>query len=261
MSRLAAGFVLAVCAAAGCSETGDAQAPPQPVPSGIIREDWVAAAVADFNRPPADRVRDVDRKPGEVLKFFGIEPGMRVADLMCGTGYYTELLSKTVGSRGMVFAHNSPFVLQRFAEGPLSERLSRPGFDNVTRINAEPESPQLPDGLDAAVLIRFYHDFYWQGVDRAAFNRAVFEALKPGGIFGVVDHHAEAGSGDRDVQTLHRVDMALVQQEIESAGFVLDGASEILSHPEDTRDWNIFEDSAARRDKTDRFVLRFRRPA
>lgn len=224
----------------------------------------LARAVADEGRPGEDRARDADRRPAEVLAFFGIEPGMRVAEMMAGTGYYTEILSRALGPRGRLYVHNSPFVLERFAEKPLSERLERMGSSNVTRINSDPGDPGLPSGLDAVLLIRFYHDFFWQGVDRAAFNRAVFQALKPGGIFGVVDHHAEAGSGDRDAKArdgLHRVDAGLVKKEILEAGFVLEATSDILSHPEDTRDWFIFVDEGERRDRTDRFVYRFRKPA
>lgn len=249
----------ALALAAGCSAEAPAPAEDS-VPAGIVREDPVAAAVADPGRPEADRARDATRRPETVLKFFGIERGMRVADLMAGTGYYTEILSNAVGRDGTVYCHNSPFVLERFAEGPLSERLARPGFENVERLVSPPDALELPDGLDAALLIRFYHDFYWQGVDRAAFNRAVFAALKPGGVFGVVDHHAEAGSRDRDVQTLHRVDAEMVREEILAAGFVLEATSDALADPSDTRDWNIFAGEGSRRDATDRFVFRFRKP-
>jgi predicted methyltransferase len=222
--------------------------------------DAIAAAVAHSDRSEGDRRRDADRRPGEVLAFFGVEPGQRVAEIMASTGYYTELLSRVVGPEGHVYAQNNRFVLERFAEMPLSERLARPGLENVTRLDREIEDPGLPEGLDGIFLIRFYHDFYWMEADRAALNRAVFAALRPGGVYGVVDHHAEAGSGARDVETLHRVDAEMVKQEILSAGFVFEAESDALRHPEDKRDWNIFADNAARRDRTDRFVYRFRKP-
>jgi len=102
-------------------------------------------------------------------------------------------------------------------------------------------------------------------IDRAEFLRRVFDTLAPGGIFGVIDHHAEAGSGDRDAldpgDGLHRIDAELVMAEILAAGFVLDAESDLLKNPDDTRDWNIFADDAARRDKTDRFVWKFVKPA
>ena len=125
----------------------------------------------------------------------------------------------------------------------------------------------LPRDLDAALLIRFYHDLFWQPrpdgalTDRAEFLRRVHESLKLGGTFGVVDHHAEAGSGARDAldpeNGLHRIDVELVKQEVVAAGFLLETESSLLRHPEDTRDWNIFVDDRTRRDTTDRFVLRF----
>jgi hypothetical protein len=128
----------------------------------------------------------------------------------------------------------------------------------------------LPHNLDAAIFVRFYHDLFWlptpdgDKADRATFLGQVFAALKPGGVFGVIDHHAEAGSGDRDAldpgEGLHRIDVELVKKEILAAGFVLDAESDTLSNSEDTRDWNIFSDGGARRDKTDRFVLRFVKP-
>ncbi len=220
-------------------------------------------AVEHPSRPDADRVRDQGRKPARVLAFFGVEPGWRVAELMAGQGYYAEILARAVGPQGRVFIHNSPFVLERFAEVPLSKRLARAGLDNAARINAELDAPNLPGKLDAVLIFLFYHDAYWQKVDREKLNRAVFEALKPGGVYGVVDHHAKPGRGAQDVSTLHRVEASLVKQEILAAGFVLDGESDLLANPEDTRDYNVFRfrQAGMERDQTDRFVLRFRKPA
>ena len=177
--------------------------------------------------------------------------------------YYTEIISGVVGPSGKVYAQNNKFVLERFADKPLTERLAKPGLKNVERLDAELDNPGLPSGLDVVLLVRFYHDFFWMGNDRATFNKAVFRALKPGGVFGVVDHHAEAGSGDRNAQepnNLHRIDAELVKNEILAAGFVLEEESDILSHSEDTRDWSIFADNAARRDQTDRFIYKFSKP-
>ncbi len=215
-------------------------------------------AVAREVRPEADRARDVHRKPADVLAFCDIRPGAVVADLMAGTGYYTEILSAAVGPEGRVYGHNSPFVLARYAEKPWSERLERMPHPNVVRIDAEPEKITLPERADVALLVRFYHDFYWQKVDRAAFNSAVLALLKPDGVFCVLDHHAQEGSRDRDVQTLHRVDAAMVRAEIEAAGFTFDAQSDVLRAPGDDRTWNVFADDAARRDQTDRFLYRFR---
>ena len=231
------------------------------------------AAVEDELRPQEDRARDADRKPAEVMDFFEIEPGMRVVDLQATRGYYTELLSAVVGPEGKVYAHNNSFVLSRFAEKPLAERIERlkkAGRMNIERIDAELDELGLPDNLDVAFFVRFYHDLFWLPTpdggkaDRGKFLAQVFAALKPGGVFGVIDHHAEAGSGERDAldprQGLHRIDVELVKKEILATGFVLDAESDLLANPEDTRDWNIFVDGGANRDKTDRFVLRFVKP-
>jgi predicted methyltransferase len=230
------------------------------------------AAVDDPLRPDQDRERDPDRRPAEVLAFFGIDEGMRVADLQATHGYYTEILSMVVGPEGRVFVQNNDFVVTRFGEalGRRLEKLREAGRDNVERIDAEMDGMELPSDLDAVLLIRFYHDLFWQPkpdgtkTDRAAFLRRVYESLKPGGVFGVVDHHAETGSGARDAlhseTGLHRIDVELVMQEVLAAGFLLQAESTLLRHTEDTRDWNIFVANRTRRDKTDRFVLRFVKP-
>ncbi len=222
-------------------------------------DDPVAAAVGSSERPASDVARDGDRRPSEVLRFFQLASGQRVVDLMGGSGYYSEILTRALGPEGKVWIQNNSIVLSRFAEKPLQQRLARPGLDRIERLDSELDDPGLPKNLDLALMVLFYHDTYWQGVDRVAMNRAIFEALKPGGIYGVVDHHAEAGSGARDVKTLHRVDATLVRKEIEAAGFVLEAESDLLSHPEDGRKESVFAEGT--RGKTDRFVFRFRKPA
>ncbi len=161
---------------------------------------------------------------------------------------------------------NTPISNEQ-ATGRL-EKLRESGRENIQRLDAELDEMELPGDLDAALFIRFYHDLFWlptpdgDKVDRAEFLRRVHDALRPGGVFGVIDHHAEAGSGARDAvdprEGLHRIDIDLVKREVIEAGFVLDAESDVLSNPDDTRDWNIF--SEGRRDKTDRFVLRFVKP-
>jgi len=217
---------------------------------------YILDALAAPDRPETDKARDAGRKPAEVLNFFGIQPGDRVVELMAGSGYYVDILSRVVGEKGKVYAQNNAFVLKRFAEKPLSKRLSNPVLANVVRHDKELDDPDLPSGLDAVLIILFYHDTYWQGVDREKMNKAVFASLKPGAIFGVVDHHAEAGSGARDVETIHRMDMELLKKEILAAGFELAAESDVLRHPEDDRTVNVFK----MRGKTDRFVLKFRKP-
>ncbi len=241
--------------ATGSAQTKSPATHPSAVPARIL------AAVQDKTRSVRDRRRDKTRKPAEVLAFFGIHEGMQVADVMAGDGYYTELLSKIVGKTGKVFCQNSAIPLRVFADKPLTKRLANGRLPNVVRLDRELSDPGFPAGkLDAALLIRFYHDFKWQKVDRAAFNRTMFRALKPGAIFGVVDHHANAGAGDTVGKSLHRVEASLVRKEIEAAGFVLEAESDILHNPKDTHDWNIFSRKGFGRDATDRFVYRFRKP-
>jgi len=227
-------------------------------PAAGQSRDAIERAVSATGRPAEDVARDADRKPQDVMRFFEIEPGQRVAELMAGKGYYAELLGRVVGSGGRVYAQNNAFVLKRFAEAPLSERLSNPELANVERLDSELATPQLPKDLDAVLMILFYHDTYWQEIDRAAMNGAAFAALKPGGIYGVIDHHAESGSGRRDVKTLHRVDAAIVREEILAAGFEFEAESALLRHPEDSREINVFDGKV--RGSTDRFIYRFRKP-
>jgi predicted methyltransferase len=226
---------------------------------GLDGDDPIAASVGSPLRPEKDRARDVDRHPAEVLRFFEVAPGQKVADLMAGGGFYTELLARVVGGEGQVIAQNSPFVVERYAEKPLTARLTRMQLGQVKRLDVDLDAMKLPKDLDLALMVLFYHDTYWQEVDRAAMNRAIFDALRPGGIYGVIDHQAEAGSGSRDVKTLHRVDAVIVRREIEAAGFVWEAEFDVLKHPEDARDTNVF--APAIRGKTDRFIYRFRKPA
>jgi len=234
---------------------------PHPAPSGDSAvPEHLKAAVAAATRPEADRKRDPLRKPAEVLAFFGIEPGMTVIDFAAGTGYYTHILSKAVGAEGKVYSQNAPFVVDRFVKDKLKTLIAEADLKNTEEIVSEFDEPNLPDQADAVMMVLFYHDTYWQNVDRAKMNQALFESLKPGGVFGLVDHSATAGSGDRDVKTLHRVDQALVKKEILEAGFEFVGESDLLRHPEDTRDWPFFKDRPKHRDRTDRFVFLFRKP-
>lgn len=218
-----------------------------------------AVALGADGRPVEDIARDERRKPQAVMDFIGIEANDRVVELMAGRGYYVELLAKRVGSGGKVWAHNSPFVLDRFAEGHISARLARLGSPAIERLDTELDDPKLPADLDAVMMVLFYHDTYWQEVDRPKMLAAIHAALADDGVFGLIDHHAEAGSKDRDVKKLHRVDRELVVQEVLAAGFVLDAESELLRHPEDDRKTNVFFMGEDKRDMTDRFVLRFKK--
>jgi predicted methyltransferase len=233
----------------------------------LIPTDWLESArvlVAAPDRTEADRALDTGRHPAELLAFFGVRPGMHVAELGAGGGYTTELLARAVGPSGVVYGHNAPLILQRFAQGPWNERLTRPTMRGVVRLDRpfdDPFPPEVRD-LDQVWIILFYHDTVWMQVDRDRMNRAVFAALRPGGVYAVVDHSAQKGHGTQDVETLHRIEEGVVRGEIEKAGFRLDAESDMLRNPADKRDWNAAPRAAEeRRGTSDRFVLRFVRPA
>lgn len=223
-------------------------------------DDPITAAVQHEDRLPSDLKRDAERKPIHVLDFFDIKRGMHVADLMAGDGYYTEILARAVGPKGKVYCQNTSIPLEVFADAPLTARLAEQRLPNVVRLDTEFDDAGLPTDLDAAILVRFYHDFGWQKVDRKAFNALVFASLKPGGVFGVVDHHAKEGAGMSVGQELHRVEAKLVREEIEAAGFVLEAESYVLTDATDPLDWNIFSKGPGGRDTTSRFVYLFRKP-
>ena len=223
----------------------------------------IRTAVDAKDRSPADRALDEGRKPAEVLAFFGIRPGMHVAELGAGLGYTAELLARIVGPKGVVYAQNNRFVLDRFAEAPWSARLQKPVMKNVVRVDREFDDPLPPEAhdLDAVVMILFYHDTVWLGTDRAKMNAAIFHALKKGGVFAIVDHSAKDGDGTNVAQTFHRIEESVVKKEVEAAGFKLKKESDLLRNPSDTRDWNDSPIAAGdRRGTSDRFTLAFVKP-
>jgi len=198
-----------------------------------------------------------------MLAFFGIAPGMRVAEIGAGGGYTSELLARVVGPTGKVYAQNSPFILEKYANVPWTARLSKPAMANVIRADREFDDPLPPEAtnLDAVLIVLFYHDTVHLGADRNKMNQAIFKALKPGGVYGIVDHSAPAGSGLADVKTTHRIDEKTLIAEVEQNGFKLDAEADFLRNPNDTRDWNDSpREAGAKRGTSDRFVLRFKKP-
>lgn len=225
--------------------------------------DPIEAAVSAADRSAADRALDAQRKPAELLRFFGVKPGQRVAELAAGSGYTAELLARVVGREGRVYGQNSPFILERFAEEPWSQRLSRPVMEPVIRVDSELDAPLPPEArdLDAVLLILFYHDTVWFKTERDRMNEAVFNALRPGGVYAIVDHSAAPGKGVSQAQSLHRIEESVLRREVEAAGFVLEAEADFLRNPADTRDWNASPSAAGeRRGTSDRFVLRFVKP-
>jgi predicted methyltransferase len=215
------------------------------------------------DRDPGDKKLDEGRKPAELLAFFGIKPGMHVAEIGAGLGYTSELLARTVGPSGVVYGQNTPAILQRFAEKPWSERLKKPVMKNVARVDREFDDPFPKEAhdLDAVLIVLFYHDTVWQNVDRDKMNHAVLAALKPGGVYGIVDSRAREGTGTADTKTLHRIEEKVVREEVLRAGFRLAAEASFLANPADTRDWNSSPMAAGeRRGTSDRFVLKFVKP-
>jgi predicted methyltransferase len=246
-------------------EPPPAPKPPEPpayTPSADVPQP-IRDAVTAADRDDKDKALDAGRKPAEVLGFFGIAPGQKVGELFAALGYTTEIIARVVGDGGKVYAQNTKEILDRFARAPLTARLSKPVMKNVVMVEQPADKPFPPDArnLDAVICILNYHDFVWLKVDRAKLNKAVFAALKPGGVYGIVDHSAKQGSGLSDVQTLHRIDEDAVKKEILAAGFKLDAESDLLRNAEDPRDWNASPTQAGeKRGTSDRFVLRFVKP-
>jgi predicted methyltransferase len=219
----------------------------------------VNAILDDDSRPQEDRDRDASRRPGEVLEFFGIGVGDEVADLLSGSGYWTRILVPLVGAEGRVYAGNNPFYQGFFAEA-FDEMLNEPGFANVVRIDAPVDELPLPaDGsLDAAIMFQAYHDLVLGEEDRDEMNRRVFVALKSGGVYGIVDHAAAAGTGTSATESTHRIDKQFVINEVTAAGFELAADSNMLANPDDDHSMVVFNPEINGR--TDRFVLRFEKP-
>jgi predicted methyltransferase len=223
----------------------------------------IAVLVAAPDRSDDDKKLDAGRHPAETLAFFGIAPGMHVGELVSGGGYTTELLARAVGATGVVYGENNAFVLEKFAEKPWSERLAKPVMKNVVRADRELEDPFPPEAhdLDAVLCVLFYHDTVWLKTDRAKMNAAVYASLKAGGVYGIIDHSAKAGTGINDADTLHRIEEKVVVAEITKAGFRLDADASFLRNPSDARDWNDSPKAAGdKRGTSDRFVLRFVKP-
>jgi predicted methyltransferase len=222
----------------------------------------IAAAVADGSRPDADKQHDADRKPGETLAFAGIKRDETIAELLPGGGYYTRLLSKAVGPKGRLFAVVPPLAANSDRPDPVARLkglTDDPTYANVTVVQQPLATLSVSAPVDMVFTAQNYHDLHnVPNLDIAAFNKSVFDSLKPGGIFLVVDHSAASGSALRDTATLHRIDEDTVKKEVMAAGFESAGVSRILTNPADPRTAKVFDPSI--RGKTDQFILKFRKP-
>jgi len=221
---------------------------------------YITKAVADSRRPEADRKLDAMRKPGQLLAFAGVKPGQTIGEFLPGGGYYTRLLSDIVGRHGRVYALETT----RWGKENIDatrQVLHEKGRENVDLDLALFGNFHLPEKVDVFWTTLNYHDLHiaqYGEVDIAAFNRHVFDFLKRGGTYLIVDHAAAPGSGTHVTAKLHRIDPATVIQEVKAAGFVLAGESDLLRNLTDDHTKTVFDPSV--RWKTDRFILKFRKP-
>ncbi len=236
-------------------------------PPALAKAPPASSSVVDAaDRSAEDRALDASRKPAALLAVLKLQPGAKVAEIGAGGGYTSELLARAVGPTGRVWGQNAPFVLERFAEAPWSERLKKPVMSPVRRLDRPFDDP-FPDDfagqgkLDAVANVLFYHDTIWQEVDRAAMNKDILDALKPGGVYLIVDHAARPEDGMKVTKTLHRIAEDALIADITAAGFVLESHAGFLRNPADTCDWNASRAAeVAKRGTSDRFVLVFRKP-
>ena len=239
-------------------------------PLAVLAADKPAAAVpayvtAAINDPARkdDAADDMRRQAAEVVTFTGLKPGDSVLELVPGHGYWTRIFSGVVGAKGHVYTV-WPHGMDKYAAKSIAnwqELVKQPPYTNVSLLQQPDDQLSAPQPVDVVFTSQNYHDYHdkFMGpVDMGKFDKEVFDALKPGGVFVVIDHVANAGdTGATEDQ--HRIDPEVVKKEVEAAGFVLDGSSDALKNPADDHKAKVFD--PAIRGKTDQFILRFKKPA
>ena len=224
----------------------------------------VAAAVADQSRPASDTARDANRKPLEVLTFAEVKPGDRVADYAAGSGYFTRLYSYIAGPSGHVYSSVPSGLYQypNIVKGTADIEAFIATHPNTSLFFGEPlQVVRYPEKLDLFWISQNYHDLHiakYGAVDMAAFNKHVYDSLKPGGIYFILDHQANPGTGGAQIAVLHRIEKSQVIREVEAAGFKLVAEGDALHRTADDHTKPIFDDSI--RGRTDQFMLRFVKP-
>lgn len=221
--------------------------------------DELRAALAKPTRPQADRDRDADRKPADLMMVFGVQPGMTAVDVVAAGGYMTEVLAIAVGPTGKVYAQNPTAFLQ-FNNGlygkQIAERLANNRLPNAVRLDGDLPGAAGANSVDVAVTVMNLHDIYNRSPQTAqAFMKSVFDTLKPGGVFGVVDH---VGVDGEDNAKLHRMQKQQAIDVAKAVGFIVEADSNILAHGGDDHTKAVFD--AALRGKTDQFTLILRKP-
>lgn len=202
----------------------------------------------------------------ELIRFARVDAGSTAIDVYPGDGDWTRLFSELVGPEGRVYS----FVPTEIADlrpdqvSRMRTLAKEPGRENVEAVSADLMAmSEVTQPADVVWLHLFYHDLHTdlmqsRGATAADFNRAVFERLKPGGSYVIVDHAAAVGAGTSDAQSLHRIEPASVRAEVEAAGFVMDAESNVLANNDDPHSLKVFDPSI--KGDTDRFVYRFVKP-
>jgi predicted methyltransferase len=224
--------------------------------------DYIKAAVVDPSRTDADLQRDENRLPAEVLAFAGVKPGDRVGELLPGGGYFSRLLCKIVGEKGHLYTVGiSRAVPNPAAAGAPAAPAPVRGTPcaNITATSNAAADVTWPSGLNLVWTSENYHDLYnpmFGSPDMVKFNKAIFDALLPGGVYMIEDHVAEAGSGARDTNTLHRIDPEQVKKDVTSVGFIFEGESSVLRNANDPHTAKAHEFKG----KSDKLLFKFRKP-
>jgi predicted methyltransferase len=219
----------------------------------------IKEAMADPKRPADQVAQDAARKPADTIAFAGVKPGQRVADFLPGGGYFTRLLSDVVGPSGHVtMLETTGWGADNIAS---DQKVIDDGYKNVSLNTAPFGQFHLAAPVDVFFTSRNYHDLLiakYGVVDMAAFNARVFAALKPGGVYLVLDHSAPDGSGSATTASTHRIDEALVKSQVAAAGFKFEGESAALRNRADDRKLSVFDKKI--QGHTDQFILKFRKP-
>ncbi len=225
-----------------------------------------AAVQKGVNDPAraADKSNDARRKVAQVMAFAEVKPGQKVVELIPGSGYFTRVFSAIVGPQGHVYTvWPNEYAKEDADDVAGSQKLaSDPHYANVSVLTQPANQLSAPEPVDLVFTSQNYHDYpdkFMGKVDPAVLNKQVFDALKPGGLWVIIDHVAPAGSGMADTDTLHRIDPAIVKKQVVAAGFVFDGESSALRNPADPHTIKVFDKSI--RGHTDQFIYRFRKPA
>jgi len=221
----------------------------------------ITAAIADSARPNGNVDSDANRKPAETLAFAGVRPGMIVGEYYPGSGYFTQLISDVVGPAGHVYAQGND--AWQTADDAKAKIVGATGhWENVSFLGGAFAAVDFPQPLDIVWLTQNYHDLKiteYGDVDTLAFDRSIYNALKPGGVFFIIDHDGKPGMTAEDIASLHRIDKQQVIDEVTAAGFKLEAEGTFLANAADDHSLPVFDKSI--RGHTDQYVLKFVKPA